>query len=114
MLEPRHALVVVFGLALGVAACGPTVEEAAKEFLPPFCEKFRTCNQAAFDRAYPTIDACVQKGISGIASDDLKKRSACNDEELDVCKSDIQKLDCSNPMFQTGDTSQLPASCKGC
>lgn len=119
MMHSKHLVLrpvlTLAGLASLVLACGgPTVKEAAEEFLPPFCEKFRSCNQAAFDRAYSSTQACVDKGLSGLNQDDLDKRSACDDDELTTCKNDINALDCSSALFQAGDISQLPASCKKC
>lgn len=111
-LGSRHLVPALFASAVAVSACGPSVQEAAEDFLPPFCQKLRTCNQAGFDQAYTSIDACVQKGLSAIPEGDRNKRSKCGDEELATCRKDIEAADCA--IFASNDLSNMPASCKGC
>jgi hypothetical protein len=108
----RPVLLALGAVILGITACGPSVQESAEDFLPPFCQKLRTCNEKGFDAAYASIDACVQKGLSAIPEGDRNKRSKCGDSEIDACRKDIEAAECST--LATGSSSSLPASCQGC
>lgn len=92
-----------------VTGCGIyTAEDAAREFLPTFCEKVRSCSPEAFDLTYPGgIDACVERGVSAIPASDRDRRSACSASEIDECRADIEAQECSA-------VGSLPASCQGC
>lgn len=101
---------VVMSVAVG---CGIlTAEDAAREILPSYCEKIQECQPELFELAYPGgVDACVEKGLSGISDEDKGRRSACGSAEVDTCKSDIEALECEG---FTLDTSGLPDSCQEC
>jgi hypothetical protein len=100
----------IFGLV--VACGGPTAEEAARDFLPVYCEKIKECAPVTFSASFKDTQDCVETGVKGIPEGDRDRRSKCGDDEIGVCKNDIKAASCDN--IKAFDTSKLPASCQGC
>ncbi len=116
------ALLALFGLWVSVSACGPSAEEAMRSFGPTWCARQQECLPALYALAYPkdaeagngTTSQCVEELVSRLG-DDKKKRSACGDDEIAACKSDIQKLSCDSITSAAfGTTTSLPSSCQKC
>ena len=103
---------VLLASAVVLIACGPTAEEAARDFLPVYCEKIKECAPATIAASFKDVNECVEKGVSGLPAGDRDKRSACGDDEIEVCKNDIKAASCDD--ITTFDTSKLPASCRKC
>lgn len=95
-----------------LAACGPSAEEAARDFLPVYCDKVKECAPASFSASFKSTADCVEKGVSGIPEGDRDKRSACDDDEISVCVNDIKAASCDN--IKSFDVQKLPASCQKC
>jgi hypothetical protein len=108
----RTTLCFVAVAFLVIACGGPTAEEAARDFLPVYCEKIKECAPATFAASFKDVNECIEKGVSGIPSGDRDKRSACGDDEIGTCKNDIKAASCDD--IKTFDTSKLPASCQKC
>jgi hypothetical protein len=108
----RSVLCVVAVAGLLLACGGPTAEEAARDFLPVYCEKIKECAPATFAASFKDVPECVEKGVTGIPEGDRDKRSACGDDEIGTCKNDIKAANCDS--IRSFDTSKLPASCQGC
>lgn len=111
MKKAFSAVFVSLGL-LTIVACGPSAEEAARDFLPTYCEKIKECAPATFAASFKDVSDCVETGVKGIPEGDRDKRSACGDDEIATCKNDIKAASCDD--ITTFDTSKLPASCRGC
>ena len=100
-------------LGIILLACGgPTAEEAARDFLPVYCEKIKECAPATFGASFKDVQECVETGVTGSPEGDRDKRSKCGDDEIGTCKNDIKAASCDN--IKTFDVSKLPASCQGC
>lgn len=108
----KKALSSALVLLTLVACGGPTAEEAARDFLPVYCEKIKECAPASFGASFKDVSECVETGVKGIPEGDRDKRSACGDDEVETCKNDIKAASCDD--IRTFDTSKLPASCRGC
>lgn len=94
-----------------VTGCGIiTAEEAARDFLPTFCERVQECAPAAFTLAYPGgVDECVEDGVDSIPEENRGRRSACSESQIEQCRSDVQSAACTDIAQQ-----KLPSSCDGC
>lgn len=94
------------------SACGdqPTVEEAVRSSLTPYCEKLQSCFPEAFMATHMTVTQCVQTGVDSVSASDLDRPSACNAAELDACVADIPNISCAASM----DATNLPSSCAKC
>ena len=91
----RLALVLA-AVPVVLPACGfMTAEEAAREFLPVFCDKMKECNPTGFASAFPGgQQECIDKGIATIPEDKRQMRDACTESEIDVCVEDTRKMAC--------------------
>lgn len=105
-------LTACLGVIVTVTGCSVlTAEDAAREFLPTYCEKLKECSPALFDLAYDDVDACIEKGVSAIPEGDRDRRSACSASEVETCRADLEEQTCEEV---SAGASGLPKSCEGC
>ena len=98
---------------LVLAGCGgnPTAQEAVQKFGNAYCTKLQQCYPTDFANAFPGgVNACVDKLVQAIPSDDRSKPDACDDSQIDTCVKDVQAMSCSSSLS----ASSLPNSCKNC
>ena len=116
------AAAALIGTWAVIPGCSPTAEEAVRSFGPTLCARQQECLPGIYALAYPkdaeagdgTTTQCVNEMVHRLG-DDKNRRSACNDDELAACKSDIEKLSCDAlTSASLGTTSSLPSSCQDC
>lgn len=116
----KRSAVAFVGLVALVTGCGgPTAEEAAREFGPAWCAKMQACLGGLYAAQYPKdgtdngTSECVGALVSSLKDRDA--RSACNDDEIAACKSDVQKISCETLLnVATQGASAMPSSCSKC
>ncbi len=115
-----HRIAVAITI-VSVAACtlNPTEDAAAKEFVPPLCQRLQECLPKNYRLAYPNDTAtdrtqCEQKGYSAVK--EPTRQDACTQKQLDTCTADLKVEDCaliSDAVTQNKEFP-LPTSCNGC
>lgn len=120
----KNGFVAALLLCIGVAipGCGPSAEDAVRSFGPTWCARQQECLPGLYALAYPkdaeagdgATAQCVDEIVHRLG-EDKDKRSACNDDELAACTSDVKNVSCealTSAAF--GTTSSLPSSCQKC